>query len=66
VKGRANFDEIKNKLSQISLAEITKMLRDHNTYPQLLTKDELASLIRLINMQTKSENSSDLTMLDWE
>lgn len=65
-KGRADFDDIRSKVSQISLAEITKMLRDHNTFPQLLTKDELSQLIRLINMTSNSENSSHLTMLDYE
>lgn len=40
------------KTSQINLAELTKMLKEHNTYPTLLTRDELASLIRLINVRS--------------
>ena len=50
----------------INLAEVTKMLRDHNTYPTLLNKDELASLIRLLNMSSKGENSSDIALLDYK
>jgi hypothetical protein len=41
------------------------MLRDLNTYPILLTKDELAAIIRLINMGSRAESSSDLAMLDY-
>ena len=41
------------------------MLKDHNTYPVLITKEEIASLIRLINMSSNNENSSDLAMLDY-
>lgn len=51
-KGRANFDDMGKKTSQINLAELTKMLKEHNTYPTLLTRDELASLIRLVNMHS--------------
>jgi hypothetical protein len=64
-KQQNNFDDIGKKTSQISLAEITKMLKDLNTYPILLSKEELASVIRLINMGSKSDNSSDLAMLDY-
>lgn len=53
------------KTSQINLAELTKMLKDHNTYPTLLSREELASLIRLVNMHTAQDNSSDLAMLDY-
>jgi hypothetical protein len=64
-KNLSNFEDIQRKTSQISLAEITKMLKDLNTYPLLLNKEELASLIRLINMNSTQENSSDLAMLDY-
>lgn len=64
-KGKANFDDMGKKTSQINLAELTKMLKDHNTYPTLLSRDELASLIRLINMHSAQANSSDLAMLDY-
>ena len=65
-KGKKDFDAMKSKVSQINLAEITKMLRDHNTYPQFINKEEIAALIRQINMHTDSENSSDLAMLDYD
>jgi hypothetical protein len=42
------------------------MLKDLNTYPILITKEELAALIRLINMSSTAENSSDLAMLDYQ
>jgi len=37
------------KTSQINLAEVTKILKEHNTFPMLINKDEIAALIRLIN-----------------
>jgi hypothetical protein len=42
------------------------MLRDLNTYPTLINKDELITLIRLLNMISKNENSSDLALLDYK
>ena len=63
---RRNFAEIERRLSQISLPEITKMLKDHNTYPILLNKDELTAIIRLINMSSSGANASDLAMLDYQ
>ena len=56
---------MKGKTSQINLAEVTKILKDHNTFPTLITKDEIASLIRLINMQSNSANANDIAMLDY-
>ena len=41
------------------------MLKDHDTYPQLIEKDETAQIIRLINVKSNQENSRDLTMLDY-
>lgn len=42
------------------------MLKDHNTYPNLIKKEEIASLIRLINVASDSENSKDIAMLDYD
>jgi hypothetical protein len=56
---------MKGKTSQINLAEITKILKDHNTFPTLISKDEIASLIRLINMGSNAQNASDIAMLDY-
>ena len=55
---RGDFDDIGNNLSQISLPEITKMLKEHNTFPLLIKKGELSSLIRMINIKTNQTNSN--------
>ena len=47
----------------MSMAEMTKLLKDHETYPQLLNKDELQQLFRLIN--TKVVNRNDLQALEY-
>ena len=64
-KGKADFDDMGKKTSQINQAEITKLLRDHDTYPKLVSKDEVQSLMRLINMQSNAANASDIAMLDY-
>lgn len=57
---------MKGKTSQINLAEVTKILKEHNTFPTLISKDEIASLMRLINMQQpENEHSNDIAMLDY-
>lgn len=45
------------------MAEVTKMLKDHNTFPSLANKQELQHLFRLIN--TKLFSRSDLQALDY-
>jgi hypothetical protein len=57
---------MKRVVSQINLAEITKMLKEHNTYPLLISKDEISSLIRLINQTFKTQNSDEIAMLDYD
>ena len=42
----------------MNFAEMTKLLKDHGTFPSLINKDELATLFRLIN--SKLFNRSDL------
>jgi len=42
------------------------MLKEHNTYPSLISKEEIATLIRLLNMKTKKENSHDIAFLDYQ
>lgn len=64
-KRGGDFDSVGKKAQQINLPEITKMLREHSTYPTLITKDEIASLIRLLNMHSNTENSNELAMLDY-
>ena len=43
------------------------MLREHNTYPTLLNKEEIATFVRLINLNTADQfkTSSDLHMLEY-
>ena len=36
-KGKADFDDMGKKTSQINQAEITKLLRDHDTFPKLVS-----------------------------
>lgn len=64
-KGKKDFDDIKQRITQISLAEVTKMLKEHNTYPLLITKEEIATLIRLVNMKSKNINKRDIAYLDY-
>ena len=64
-KGKKDFDDMGRKVCQINLAEITKMLKEHNTYPLLIKKDEIACIIRLINHASNSTNSSEIAMLDY-
>lgn len=42
------------------------MLKEHNTYPQFISKDEIGNLLRLINAKSQAENSRDVAMLDYE
>jgi hypothetical protein len=42
------------------------MLKEHNTYPQLISKDEIASLIRLLNIKSNEENKKDIAFLDYD
>ena len=66
IKGKKDFDDMKGKTSQINLAEVTKILKEHNTFPTLISKDEIASLMRLINMQQPdNEHANDIAMLDY-
>lgn len=64
-KGKKDFDDMLSKTSQINVAEVTNILKDHNTYPTLINKDEIQALIRLINMHSNNENSNDIYMLDY-
>ena len=41
------------------------MLKDHGTYPKLVNKQELGTLVRLINMSTKGPTSVQVTMMDF-
>lgn len=58
-----NFDDMGQKLLSINVAEITKMLKDHDSIPKLITKETLAQIVRLVN--TKITKQSTLTALDF-
>lgn len=62
-KNVSNFDQYNERSQTISLGEMTKLLRDHNTFPNLLRKDELQSLFRLVNQ--KLFKRLDLQDLDY-
>lgn len=57
-----NFEFKDHKSKLMTLAETFKFTKEHNIYPELLTKDEIQSLIRLINL--KKKKTEDLTSLD--
>jgi hypothetical protein len=50
-----SFESLQNSVQCLSLAEITKMLKDHDVVPQLMTKDEVTHMVRLINMNHSDE-----------
>jgi len=62
-KQTRNFDDMGEKLHSINVAEITKMLKEHNSIPKFISKEVLTSLIRLINTQITKQ--STLTALDF-
>lgn len=41
------------------------MLKDHDTYPQLINKNEMQSLFRLMNIHSKGIDQSSIAMLDY-
>lgn len=59
----SNFDQMNNRSHTISMAEVTKLLKDHNAFPTMINKDELAALFRLVN--SKLFNSKDIQELDY-
>ena len=50
-KNVKTFDQLNERSQTISLGELTKLLKDHNTFPNLINKDELQTLFRLVNMK---------------
>lgn len=47
----------------ISVAEIIKMLKDHNMFPKLMHKEDVQSLVKLIAVKMESPN---ILALDFE
>jgi len=55
------FDALKEKSEIISTAEVTKMLKDHNVESNMLNRDELATLLRLVNARMGRNDINTLT-----
>ena len=53
-----NFDSMNERSSTISLAEVTKLLKEHNFFPNMINKDELQTLFKLVN--AKLFNNKDI------
>ncbi len=54
------FDALKEKAEVITIAEVTKMLKDHKVESQMLSREELATLLRLINVRSQRNDLSSL------
>ena len=50
-KNVTNFDQYNEKSQTISLGEMTKLLKDHNTFSNLISKDELQTLFKQVNVK---------------
>ena len=46
----------------MNMAEIIKLARDYKIYPELLSKEEIQSLVKLINRK----RTEDLTTIDFD
>ena len=44
-----SFDALGQKSSSISLAEVNKMMKENTIMPRLINKDEISTLVRLVN-----------------
>lgn len=42
----SNFDQYNEKSQTINVAEMTKLLKDHDCFPKLISKAELSQLFR--------------------
>lgn len=60
----SSFDTLKEKLDTISIAELIKMLKDHNVTLRMISHAEVATILRLIN--TKRVCRNDLSALPFE
>lgn len=57
-----NFEGLQSFSETIGQAELIKLLKDHDSLPQLISKDEVCNLMRIINVQLKN---SQLTVMDF-
>ena len=45
------LEGLKQQQELISLAEVTKLMKEYNIYPQIVGKDDLFALMRLVNLK---------------
>lgn len=62
-KSIKNFDQLNDKHNTINLAELLKLMKDHDFDKRYITIEELGAIIRLVNF--KKINKSDLTAMDY-
>ena len=49
-----NFEGLRSASESIGQAELIKLLKDHDTLPQLISKEEVCNLMRIISVHLKS------------
>jgi hypothetical protein len=64
VRDVSNFDNMKKKAATINVAELTKMLKDHNAGEKEITKREISKLVQLVS--TKMMKKDELHSLNME
>eukprot|EP01022_Parablepharisma_sp_SALTPOND_P001192 TRINITY_DN105787_c0_g1_i1.p1 TRINITY_DN105787_c0_g1~~TRINITY_DN105787_c0_g1_i1.p1 ORF type:complete len:1468 (-),score=154.44 TRINITY_DN105787_c0_g1_i1:7053-11372(-) len=63
VTHKPRFEDLRKKYSLITLGEVNKMFKEHLVPESLLSKDEVATIARLINMK---EKRNDMLTLSYE
>ena len=64
-KAKSNhFDELGQRMASILLPEVVVMLRDHDICPQLIKKDEVGTIVRLINLESLQNGVADVVAGD--
>lgn len=48
-----DFDQKGHQGRLMNMGEILRFAKDHNIYPTLLAKDEVQTLVRIINLRRK-------------
>ena len=60
-----SFDALGQQANSISLAELNRMLAENAIMPRLVAKDEINTLVRLVNLELL-RNRHDLTSLQYK
>jgi len=61
-----DFDNIKEQADLLSLGELTKMLKEHEINENVLSKDEIAILVRLVNQKIKRNDVISLNFIGFK